>query len=123
VSRRRATVILFCQRSKKGRLRTNLRYFLETAEQERAHAKVFFRFLEGGPVEITATYPAGKIGTTTENLLEAAEGEHEEWTELYEEFARVAEEEGFKQVASKFKLIKTVEKTPRGTLPQTAEKY
>jgi rubrerythrin len=84
--------------------------FLETAEQERAHAKVFFRFLEGGPVEITATYPAGKIGTTTENLLEAAEGEHEEWTELYEEFARVAEEEGFKQVASKFKLIKTVEK-------------
>jgi len=84
--------------------------FLETAEQERAHAKVFFRFLEGGPVEITATYPAGKIGTTTENLLEAAEGEHEEWAELYEEFARVAEEEGFKQVASKFKLIKTVEK-------------
>jgi len=70
--------------------------FLETAMQEQAHAKRFFKFLEGGGVEITAMYPAGAIGTTSENLEHAADGEHEEWTELYPEFARIAEEEGFK---------------------------
>lgn len=84
--------------------------FLETAEQERTHAKIFFKFLEGGSVEITATYPAGVIGTTTENLLEAAEGENEEWTMLYKEFEEVALKEGFKQIAIKFKLIQIVEK-------------
>jgi rubrerythrin len=85
--------------------------FLETAEQEKAHAKRFFSFLEGGPVEITATYPAGSIGTTAENLLHAADGEKEEWTELYPEFARIAEEEGFKQVASVFKMVAKAEIT------------
>ncbi len=84
--------------------------FEETAINEKAHAKRFFRFLEGGPVEITATFPAGKIGTTLENLHAAAEGENEEWTELYPEFARIAEEEGFKEVANAFKLISKVEK-------------
>jgi rubrerythrin len=83
--------------------------FLETAEQEKTHAKIFFKFLEGGPVEITAIYPAGKIGTTKENLLAAAEGEHEEWTSLYNHFADVAKEEGFVKIAAKFKLIATVE--------------
>ena len=64
--------------------------FIETAEQEKEHAKRFFKFLEGGPLEITATYPAGKLGTTAENLLAAAEGEHEEWTMLYNTFAATA---------------------------------
>lgn len=83
--------------------------FLETAEQEKEHAKRFFKFLEGGMVEITATYPAGIISTTAENLQAAADGENEEWTELYPEFARIAEEEGFKKVATAFKMIAKVE--------------
>lgn len=83
--------------------------FIETAEQEKEHAKRFFKFLEGGPVEITATYPAGSIGTTAENLKAAADGENEEWTDLYPEFARIAEEEGFKKVAVAFKMIAKVE--------------
>jgi len=83
--------------------------FLETAENEREHAKVFFKYLEGGPVEITATYPAGKIGTTAENLLAAAEGELEEWSELYPTFADVAEAEGFADVAASFRNIAKVE--------------
>lgn len=84
--------------------------FEETAEQERVHAKRFFKFLEGGPLEITATYPAGSIGTTLENLKAAAAGEEEEWTELYPEFARIAKEEGFPQVASAFEMISIAEK-------------
>jgi rubrerythrin len=84
--------------------------FMETASQEQAHAKRFFRFLEGGMLEITAMYPAGVIATTKENLEAAAEGEHEEWSDLYPEFARIAEEEGFKQVATAFKAICVSEK-------------
>jgi len=83
--------------------------FLETAENEGQHAKVYFKHLEGGLVEITATYPAGKIGTTTENLLAAAEGENEEWTDLYPAFGDVAESEGFKEVANSFRQITKVE--------------
>lgn len=83
--------------------------FMETAEQEKEHAKRFFKFLEGGDVTITATYPAGKIGTTTENLLAAAKGENEEWDVLYPDFAKVAEEEGFPAVAAAFRAISTVE--------------
>lgn len=83
--------------------------FTETANQEQSHAKQFFKFLEGGVVEITSTYPAGLIGSTLENLNAAANGEHEEWSELYPEFARIAEEEGFKKVASVFKLIAQIE--------------
>jgi rubrerythrin len=84
--------------------------FLETAAQEQTHAKKFFKFLEGGTLEVTATYPAGRIETTSENLKSAADGEHEEWSELYPMFARVAEEEGFKQVAVAFKTISVAEK-------------
>lgn len=84
--------------------------FLETAGNERSHAKQFFKHLEGRPVEITATYPAGKIGTTLENLKASAEGENEEWSELYPEFARIAEEEGFKRIALLFRLIAKIEK-------------
>ncbi|MDR2891425.1 MAG: rubrerythrin family protein [Alistipes sp.] len=83
--------------------------FLETAEQEKEHAKKFFKYLEGGPVEITATYPAGMIGTTAENLLEAADGEHEEWDELYREFAETADAEGFPAIAETFRRVAMVE--------------
>lgn len=83
--------------------------FMETAEQEKEHAKRFFKFLEGGDLEITATYPAGKIGTTSENLLAAATGENEEWDVLYPEFAKVADEEGFPAVAAAFRNIAKVE--------------
>ena len=84
--------------------------FEETAINEKAHAKRFFKFLEGGATEITAAYPAGVIGTTAENLAAAAAGEHEEWTELYPEFARIAKEEGFPKVAAAFQMIAKAEK-------------
>jgi rubrerythrin len=83
--------------------------FTETADNEKEHAKVFFKYLEGGMTEIIATYPAGKIGTTAENLLAAADGEKEEWGELYPEFARIAEEEGFEDIAYSFREIAEVE--------------
>ena len=83
--------------------------FLETAENEKEHAKVFFKFLEGGPVEITAIYPAGKIGTTEQNLLAAANGEKEEWSSLYPDFEKTARKEGFNEVATAFKEIAEVE--------------
>lgn len=83
--------------------------FNETAMNEQTHGKIFFRFLEGGMVEITASYPAGVIGTTAENLKSAAMGEHEEWKDLYPEFARIAREEGFPKVATAFKLIAKIE--------------
>jgi rubrerythrin len=84
-------------------------FFEETALNEEQHAKVFFRFLEGGMVEITAMYPAGVIGTTAENLKAAADGEHEEWTELYPEFSKIATEEGFPKIATAYKLIAGIE--------------
>ena len=100
----------FASQAKKEGLEQIAAIFEETMLNEREHAKRFFKFLEGRPVEITAVYPAGKIGRTLENLKAAAEGENEEWTKLYPEFAKVAEEEGFKEVASAFKLIAKVEK-------------
>lgn len=100
----------FAKQAKKEGLEQMAAIFEETSLNEREHAKRFFNFLEGGPVEITATYPAGRIGTTLENLKAAAEGENEEWTLLYPEFARVAEEEGYKEVAAAFKMITKVEK-------------
>ena len=100
----------FAKQAKKEGLEQIAGIFEETAENEKEHAKRFFKFLEGGMVEITASYPAGKIGTTLENLKASAEGENEEWTELYPEFAKIAEEEGFKEVAVAFKMIAKVEK-------------
>ena len=85
------------------------RVFEETAENEKEHAKMFFKYLEGGMCEITASYPAGKIGTTAENLLAAAEGEHEEWGTLYPDFAKTAKEEGFDDVYESFTEIAEVE--------------
>ena len=83
--------------------------FMETAEQEKEHAKRFFKFLEGGEVTITAAYPAGKIGTTQENLLAAAMGEKEEWDVMYPEFANVDDEQGLPEIAAAFRMIATVE--------------
>ena len=84
--------------------------FLDTAENEKEHAKRFFKFLEGGMVEITASYPAGVIGDTLENLKEAADGENLEWTTLYPEFARMADEEGFPEIATVWREISEGEK-------------
>ena len=83
--------------------------FLETADNEKEHAKVFFKYLEGGDCEITASYPAGKIASTKDNLLEAANGEKMEWGTLYPDFERVARKEGFKEIADAFKEIAEVE--------------
>ncbi|MGL4292506.1 MAG: rubrerythrin [Bacteroidales bacterium] len=84
--------------------------FLETAEQELVHAKRMFKFLEGGEVEITWKYPAGVIGTTLENLIEAAAGEHEEWYDMYPKFADIAEQEGFPAIAQMYRAIVIAEK-------------
>lgn len=84
--------------------------FTETADQEKEHAKRMFKFLEGGSVEITATYPAGVIGKTVDNLQAAAAGEHEEWSELYPHSADVAEQEGFPEIAAMYRNICIAEK-------------
>ena len=84
--------------------------FVETAEQEKEHAKRFFKFLEGGELEISATFPAGVVGATLDNLKAAAAGEHHEHTSIYPGFARVAEEEGFKDVAATFRAVSVAEK-------------
>lgn len=83
--------------------------FTETADQEKEHAKRMFKYLEGGMCEITASFPAGVIGTTADNLLAAANGENEEWTDLYPEFARVADEEGFPEIAAMYRMISVAE--------------
>jgi len=85
------------------------RFFLETADNEKEHAKVFFKFLEGGEVEIVAGYPAGVIGNTRQNLEAAADGEKMEWSTLYADFAKVAKDEGFDEVARSFEQIAKVE--------------
>ena len=84
--------------------------FTETADQEKEHAKRMFKWLEGGMVEITASYPAGIIGTTAENLKAAAAGENEEWTADYPHFADVADEEGFPAIAAMYRNIAIAEK-------------
>jgi len=84
--------------------------FIETAENELEHAKVFFKYLEGGDTEITASYPAGAIKDTLVNLEEAAAGENMEWTTLYQDFAKTAKDEGFLDVARSFEQIAKVEK-------------
>jgi rubrerythrin len=84
--------------------------FAETAENEKEHAKVFFKYLEGGDVEITASYPAGKIEDTLKNLEAAAAGENMEWTTIYSDFAKIAKEEGFPEIATSFEQIAKVEK-------------
>lgn len=84
--------------------------FMETAENEKEHAKIFFKHLEGGQVEITATYPAGAIKDTQDNLEAAAAGEHMEWTMLYANFGKIANAEGFPEVRRSFEQVSKVEK-------------
>jgi len=86
------------------------RFFLETADNEKEHAKLFFKYLEGGEVEITASYPAGMIKDTKTNLEEAAKGENLEWTTLYQDFAKTAKDEGFPEVARTFEQVAKVER-------------
>jgi rubrerythrin len=100
----------FASAAKKEGYEQISRFFLETAENEKEHAKIFFKYLEGGEVEITASYPAGVIGDTKSNLEAAAAGENMEWTVLYSEAAKVATEEGFPEVARSFEQIAKVEK-------------
>lgn len=83
--------------------------FAETADQEKEHAKRLFGFLQGGEVEINAAFPAGVVGTTTENLAHAAAGENYETTEMYPSFAKIADAEGFKEIASVFRMIAIAE--------------
>jgi len=85
--------------------------FIETAENEKEHAKVFFKALEGGEVEITASYPAGMIKDTRSNLEEAADGEKQEWTALYLNFSKIAKDEGFPEIARTFEQVAKVEKS------------
>ena len=110
-SQARNRYTFFAKQAKKDGYEQISALFEETALNEEEHGKLFFKFLEGGAVEITATYPAGVIGTTLENLKAAAMGEHEEWTELYPEFSRIAAEEGFPKVAMMFKLIAKIEES------------
>ena len=100
----------FAKQAEKEGYRQIANIFMETALQEEQHAKVFFKFLEGGKAEVKWDFPAGIIGTTMQNLKEAAEGENEEYSMMYPQFAEIAKEEGFPQIAAKFKIIATVEK-------------
>lgn len=84
--------------------------FEETANQEKEHAKRFFKFLEGGEITVTAAFPAGVIGTTLENLKAAAEGENYEHTQMYPDFAKTADAEGFSEIAAVFRAISVAEK-------------
>ena len=97
------------QAKKEGYIQIQM-IFEETANQEKEHAKRFFKFLQGGEVEIAAAFPAGIIGSTLENLKAAAGGENHEWTTLYPEFAQVARDEGFTEVAAVFQAIIVAEK-------------
>lgn len=108
-SQARSRYTFFASQAKKEGYEQIAAMFLETAEQEKEHAKRMFKFLEGGMVEITASFPAGIIGTTAENLVAAAAGEHEEWADDYPKFADIAEAEGFKEIATMYRMIAKVE--------------
>ncbi|MGM0443418.1 MAG: rubrerythrin [Fibrobacterota bacterium] len=95
--------------------------FTETAEQEKEHAKRFFKFLEGGEAEVQASFPAGMIGTTLENLKAAADGELEEWGDMYPGFAKTAREEGFEKIAEAFESIVVAEKQHENRYRQLAD--
>jgi rubrerythrin len=99
----------FASAARKAGLEQIANVFLETAENEREHAKIFFKYLEGGDVEITAAYPAGVIGDTRANLEAAAAGEKLEWSDLYAGFEQTARAEGFPEIATSFKEIAEVE--------------
>lgn len=111
-SQARTRYTFFASKAKKEGFEQIAGFFTETADNEKEHAEIFFKHLGeiGEPVEITAKYPAGRIGTTEENLMAAADGENEEWSSLYPEFEKVAREEGFSKIAESFAKIAEVEK-------------
>jgi len=108
-SQARNRYTFFASKAKKEGYEQIAAIFQETADNEKEHAEVFFKHLQGGDVEIMASYPAGVIGTTAENLLAAAEGEKMEWGTLYPDFGTTAEKEGFPMVAHSFRKIGEVE--------------
>jgi rubrerythrin len=108
-SQARNRYTFFVSQAKKDGYEQIATLFQETADNEKEHAKVFFKYLQGGETEIVASYPSGIIGTTEENLLAAAEGEKMEWGTLYPNFAEIAEKEGFPEIAISFKNIGKVE--------------
>lgn len=108
-SQARTRYTFFASVAKKEGYEQIAQIFMETAENEKEHAKRFFSYLEGGMVEIQASYPAGVIGNTLENLKQAAMGENEEHTKLYPSFAEVAEKEGFNDIATLFRMVAKVE--------------
>lgn len=108
-SQARNRYTFFASKARKDGYEQIAAVFQETADNEKEHAEVFFKYLRGCDLEITATYPAGKIGTTEENLLAAAEGENFEWSSLYPDFAKVAKEEGFDKIAESFTEVSEVE--------------
>ena len=108
-SQARSRYTLFAQKAIEEGYEQIAAIFLTTADQELSHATQFFNLLEGGMVEVKAAYPAGVVGTTKENLIAAAAGEHEEWGDLYANFADVAQEEGFPNIALLYKNIAKVE--------------
>lgn len=109
-SQARNRYTFYASKAKKEGLEQMAAIFEETADQEKEHAERFFNFLQGGEVEITDSYPAGRIGTTMENLVAAAHGEHHEWSELYPAFAKTARGEGFEKIAIAFEHIIVAEK-------------
>ncbi len=109
-SQARMRYTYFAEKAKEEGFEQIAAIFMETAEQEREHAKRMFKWLEGGMLEINACYPAGMIGTTAENLKAAAEGEHEEWSLDYPKFADTAAEEGFPAIAAMYRAIAVAEK-------------
>lgn len=109
-SQARMRYTYFASKAKKDGYEQIAAIFEETAGQEKEHAKRMFKYLEGGTCEIRASFPAGIIGTTEENLRAAATGEHEEWSQDYPEFARIADEEGFPEIAKMYRYIAVAEK-------------
>ncbi len=109
-SQARMRYTYFASQAKKDGYEQISAIFTETADQEKEHAKRMFKYLEGGMVEVTASFPAGVIGTTLDNLKAAAAGEHEEWSADYPHFADVAEQEGFCEIAEMYRMISVAEK-------------
>ncbi len=109
-SQARMRYTYFASAAKKEGFEQIAAIFQETADQEKEHAKRMFKYLEGGCVEITASFPAGVIGRTIDNLQAAAAGEHEEWSEAYPHFADVADAEGFPEIAEMYRMISIAEK-------------
>ena len=108
------------QAKKEGYVQISM-IFEETANQEKEHAKRLFKFLEGGEIEVQASFPAGVIGSTLENLKAAAAGENYEQEKMYPEFARIAEEEGFSEIAAVFRAIAVAEKQHEKRFKELAE--